>query len=138
MPTFSQPVKNNQIIIVVALSLKTGAIRHSFKALVDTGAQITAVSLNAVEQLGLTPIAAPEVRVATGQSVRTFAYRAWVDIPIQYNKVVPKVEAGSFFWGKELPVVGLSYNPEGYDVLLGMDLLGIFHVDYLQQHNDLE
>lgn len=128
MPTFHQEVVNNQIIIVVALSIGSGGARFSFNALLDTGAQITAISPNVVEQLGLVPIGDSEVTVANGQTVSTYEYYAWVDIPIQYTQSVPQAGQGSFFMGKELLVAGLPYNPAGYDVLLGMDLLGIFHV----------
>ena len=128
MPTFEQPVVNNQIIIDVALSLGTEAARYSFRALLDTGAQITAISPNVVQSLGLTPIGTIGLTVASGQTVPTFEYRAWVDIPVQYDQVAPTDRASSFFSGKELSVAGLGYNPDGYDVLLGMDLLGMFHL----------
>ena len=128
MPTFHQPVVNNQIIVVVALSLGPGEERYSFNALLDTGAQITAISPNVVEKLGLVPIGTLGLTVASGQTVPTFQYRARVDIPIQYAQAVPEGGSDSFVTGKELLVAGLTYEPDGYDVLLGMDLLGIFHV----------
>lgn len=128
MPTFHQQVVNNQIIIAVALSIGSGEARYSFNALLDTGAQITAISPNVVERLGLVPIGETAVTVANGQTVPTYQYHAWVDIPIQYTQTAPQAGQGNFFKGKELLVAGLSYNPWRYDLLLGMDLLGIFHV----------
>lgn len=128
MPTIHQQVVNNQIIVVVALSVGPGEARYSFNALLDTGAQITIISPNVVERLGLVPIGETDVTVASGQTVPAFQYHAWVDIPIQYTQAVPQAGQGSFFMGKELLVAGLPYNPRGYDVLLGMDLLGIFHI----------
>lgn len=128
MPTFSQPIVDNQMVLNVGLSLRAGEPRHFFKALLDTGAQITAISPNVVGQLGLNPISPLSLEVANGQAVSTFEYRAWVDIPIQYSHATPEGGADSFFSGRELSVAGLTYNPDGYDVILGMDLIGIFHV----------
>ena len=30
--------------------------------------------------------------------------------------------------GKQLSVAGLPYRPQGYDVILGMDFIGTFHI----------
>ena len=35
--------------------------------------------------------------------------------------------SGNFFYGNQLSVAGLPYDPNGYDVIMGMDLIGIFH-----------
>ena len=128
MPTFRQPVQNNQIIINVGLSLKAGDPRHIFKALLDTGAQLTAISPNVVRLLGLEPADLVEVTVASGQSVPVLKYRAWVDIPVQYAEVSPTPEGGNFFSGKEIPVVGFGHSPGEYDVILGMDIIVLFHM----------
>ncbi len=126
MPTFSQAVVDGRIIINVGLSVRAGEPRHGFRALLDTGAQSTAISPNVVGQLGLLPTGSLNLVVASGQTIPTFQYSAWVDIPIQYPQAAP--EGGTnFFSGKELSVAGLIYNPDGYDVLLGMDMIGIFH-----------
>jgi hypothetical protein len=34
--------------------------------------------------------------------------------------------------GDQLSVAGLPYQPDGYDVLLGMDIIGIFHITIYQ------
>ena len=128
MPTFHRPVVDNQIIVIVTLSCGPGEKRYSFNALLDTGSQITAISPNVVAKLGLVPIGEIGLTVANGQTVPTFQYRARVEIPIQFTQAVPKGGSDNFFMGNELFVAGLTYEPNGYDVLLGMDLLGIFHV----------
>ena len=128
MPTFEQPVVGNQIIVIVTLSAGPGEPAYNFRALLDTGATATAISPTAVRQLGLVPIGDTEVTVANGQTETAFTYFARVDIPIQYPQSVPPGTSGSFLWGKELVVVGLAYQPDGYDVILGMDIIGIFHV----------
>ena len=70
--------------------------------------------------------------VASGESVDTFQYRARVDIPIGYTEVHPSPRPQSFFMGDQLTVAGLPYQPDGYDVLLGMDIIGIFHITIYQ------
>ena len=62
-----------------------------------------------------------------GERVETFLYYARVDIPIPYNDAA-KSGTEHFFMGNEIPVAGLPYQPDDYDVILGMDLIGIFHV----------
>ena len=65
--------------------------------------------------------------MASGASISTHKYRARVDIPVGYNTLDAE-GSGSFFYGNDLSVGGLPHNPDGYDVLLGMDLIGIFHI----------
>ena len=38
------------------------------------------------------------------------------------------------FWGKEINVVELPYQPENYDVLLGMDFLAGFRMTLYKSH----
>ena len=132
MPSFEQPVTDNQIIITVALSRGPGESRLPFRALVDTGAQVTAISPNVVRSLHLVPTRPIGLTVASGESVGTFQYRARVDIPIGYTEVRPSPRPQSFFMGDQLSVAGLPYQPDGYDVLLGMDIIGIFHTTIYQ------
>lgn len=132
MPTFEQPVVDKRIIITVALSRGPGNQTVAFKALVDTGAQVTAISPNVVRSLQLVPTGKLGLTVASGQTVDTYQYRARVDIPIGYTQVAPGGGAQSFFMGNQLTVAGLTYQPSGYDVLLGMDLLGMFHITMYQ------
>ena len=126
MPSFEQPVVDNQTIITVGVS-KSGEQRYTFKALVDTGAQTTTISPRAIEALGLVPTGLISLTVASGTSISTHKYRARVDIPIGYN-AFDVGGSRDFFYGDELTVCGLPRNPHGYDVLLGMDLIGIFHI----------
>ena len=66
--------------------------------------------------------------VASGETVSTFQYRARVDIPIGFTEERPDPQPQNFFMGNLLSVAGLPYQPDGYDVLLGMDIIGIFHI----------
>ena len=132
MPSFEQPVTDNQIIITVALSRGPGESPLTFEALVDTGAQVTAISPKVVKSLQLVPTGPLGLTVASGESVGTFQYRARVDIPIGYTEAHPSPRSQSFFMGDQLSVAGLPYQPDGYDVLLGMDIIGIFHITIYQ------
>ena len=66
--------------------------------------------------------------VASGQEMGTLQYSSRVDIPIGYN--APLISGGvqRFLMGHQLFVAGLPYLPNGYDVLLGMDFIGGFHI----------
>ena len=127
MPSFEQQVENNQIIIVVAVRLGSTDTAHYYKALLDTGAQVTAIAPKVVDDLKLTPIRPLKLTVASGEEVKSFQYRARVYIPINYNTTNPP-GAQPFLMGNQLTVAGLPYQPDGYDVLLGMDLIGSFHM----------
>lgn len=127
MPSFSQDITDNRIIITVAIRIGPEAETSLYRALLDTGAQVTAISPRVVQQLGLIPTGTLKLTVASGQEVEVFQYHARVDIPIQYNMAHPP-GARPFLMGDQRFVVGLPYVPEGYDVLLGMDFIGMFHM----------
>ena len=125
MPSFEQQITNNRIIITVGVSLQGDQIRYK-RALVDTGATITLISPNTVADLALLPISAGNITVASGQQVDTFVYSCRVDIPIGHDRTGgPPTD---FLMGKQLNVVGLPYQPNDYDVILGMDIIGVFHI----------
>lgn len=126
MPSFSQQITDNRIIIVVQLTNDGGPTR-SFHALVDTGAQITAVSPRVVSELKLIPVAQTKLVTASGENVDSFRYRAKVDIPIAYNESSSS-ELANFRMGNNLLVAGLPYQRNDYDVILGMDFIGLFHI----------
>ena len=127
MPSFEQPVADNKIVIAVALSRGAGAPTVQFSALFDTGAQVTAISPEVVRSLDLIPTGRLGLTVASGQTVDTFQYRARVDMPIDYSAAL-EAEPRRFLMGNELTVAGLTYQPQGYDVILGMDFIGMFHI----------
>lgn len=126
MPSFSQQITDNRIIIVVQLTNDGGATR-SFHALVDTGAQITAISPRVVNELELIPVAQTKIVTASEENVDSFQYRARVDIPIAYNQSSSS-ELVNFRMGNNLLVAGLPYQRNDYDVILGMDFISLFHI----------
>ena len=129
MPSFSQAITNNRIIISVSVALGPDSPRTVYQALLDTGAMITAISPKVVQDLQFLPTGVTLLTVANGQQSEAFEYDAWVDIPIQYSAAAASGQrTDSFWWGAQLPVIGLPYQPDDYDVILGMDLIGIFHV----------
>ena len=132
MPTFEQEVVDNQIIIDVSLAVESKAVPIRFRALLDTGAQTTAVSPEVVRQLDLVPARPITLTVASGAPVDTFQYRAWVAIPIAYTPIAytpnPRPEPSHFQIGNHLFVAGLPYRPNDWDVILGMDFIGTFHI----------
>jgi hypothetical protein len=127
VPSFEQQIVNNRIVIFVDVSRGTGQPALQYHALLDTGAEVTAVSPKVVQNLNLLPIRATTLTVASGALVTTLEYRARVDIPITHN-VAGSPEPSQFLYGKDLFVVGLPFQPIDYDVILGMDLIGFFHI----------
>ena len=128
MPSFQQRVKDNQIVIHVDVTRDSVSPAYRrYNALFDTGATSTLVSPRVIEDLNLVVIRPASLAVASGQTVRTFAYNAGVYIPISHN-VVGSSNPGQFLFGKDLTVLGLTYQPADYDIILGMDIIGIFHI----------
>ncbi|MYE53650.1 MAG: retroviral-like aspartic protease [Chloroflexi bacterium] len=125
MPSFEQQITNNRIIIAVRVSRQGEDVPYR-RALVDTGATITAISPNVVSELGLSPIGLASTTVASGQQVDTYQYYSRVDIPIGHY--IDQAPPTDFLMGRQLTVVGLPYQPNDYDVILGMDIIGMFHI----------
>ena len=96
-------------------------------ALVDTGATSTLVSPKVIADLNLVAIRQTYLTVASGQAVRTLVYNAGVYIPISHS-VVGSPDPGQFLFGKDLTVLSLPYRPQDYDIILGMDIIGILHI----------
>lgn len=128
MPSFSQNITDNRIIIVVAVSEGAGRPVTNFRALLDTGATLTAVSPAVVNAVGLLPTGTMPLTVASGTTFEALQYSARIDIPIEYAVAHKPDEPQQFLVGNQLVVAGLPYQPDGYDVILGMDLIGTFHM----------
>jgi len=121
MPTFGQNITNNQIIISAGVSnpgLKPG---QTYSAIVDTGAQMTMASAQAIEEIGLKPVGHMRVMGITGPDT-VIKYKASVDIPVSVNN--NSVLAS----GRDLEVVAMPQDLGEFDVLLGMDFLLAFHI----------
>lgn len=130
MPSFEQAITNNRIIVIVDVCRAAGEQGFSFKALLDTGATITGISPKVVEALQLAPLGTISLSVASGDTIETARYHARVDIPIGVAVASQPDEQRQerFLMGRDLFVSGLPYQPEEYDVILGMDFIGAFHI----------
>ena len=125
MPTFRGQVQNGQILLFATIMADGGGA--SLPALVDTGAQRTMISPKVVKEANLSPIGYTQIVPASGKPIRTEKYRANLGISIAQGNV-------GFVTGSELDVAGLPFQPENFDILLGMDLLRHFH---FMMHGDL-
>lgn len=127
MPSLEQTIVNNRVIIQASITSKAGEGPHLFSALLDTGAQITAISPRVVSELGLLPTGKRTLVVASGQVVEVLEFCARVDLPIDHL-VTSSRETRPFLMGQQLFVAGLPYQPGDHDVIFGMDFLGSFHI----------
>ena len=134
MATFSGAIENGQIIFKTWLSLPGRAVDlsspNSFSALLDTGAQLTSISANVATRLGLVSTGAVTITPVTGQPIALPKYRVRIDIPIGGTVALPGGGTASqpVLSGKEIDVAELPYQPNNYDVLLGMDFLFGYHL----------
>ena len=132
MATFATQVQNNQILFAVCVSKVPNQEKDllTYQALFDTGAQMTMISEKVVQEVGLQPISDIDITPVSGKPIKTESYMARLDIPIAQNVVLPdgKVDSQPNLFGKEIEVAKLPYDPVNYDVLLGMDFIGLFHI----------
>ena len=132
MPTFIGEIKNNQIILISAISISGNdkPIPKPYKSLLDTGAQGTLISEKIVREIGLSAIGHAEILPVNGDPITTKKYRIRIDIPISSNVMSPSGGVGieTVLRGKDMDVALLPYQPINHDVLLGMDFLSAFHL----------
>ena len=121
MPTFSQPVENGQILILASLLDDAEETTGSYTSLLDTGAQSTMISPKVVKEADLKAIGYSEIVPVTGGPIRTENYRIGLSIPIIRG-------SNTFISGMRLEVALLPFQPDNFDILLGMDFLMSFHL----------
>ena len=132
MPTFTGQVKDNQIILISAISISGDAQPNPkpYDSLLDTGAQGTLISERVVNEVGLSAIGYAEIMPVHGEPISTKKYRIRIDLPISSGIVLPGGNVGTetILRGMDLDVALLPYQPANHDVLLGMDFLSVFHL----------
>ena len=132
MPTFGGQIKNNQIIFLSAVSVPGAGVLNPkyYNCLLDTGAQRTLISEKVVVEVALTSIGTTGIIPASGEVITTNKYRIRLDIPIGSETVftggVVKPEIA--YRGKDMDVAQLPYQPNNYDILLGMDFISAIHL----------
>ena len=131
MPSFRDEIVDGQIILTAVVSLvQRRRIEERinpdtvvpYKALLDTGAQSTMISQKVVDQTGLVAVGIVEISGVSGEVLEAEKFRAGIGIPI------PAGETATFMAGRELEVSLLPFQPENFDILLGMDFLEVFHL----------
>lgn len=133
MPTFHGEIIDRQILLTAHVARPSGKPAQEaevvpFRALLDTGATITSVSMRVVNALRLAPDSWRPVTGVHG-TVTTPTYSVNIAVPITEPVPNPAGETShTFSRGANLEVALLKIQPETFDVLLGMDLLESFHL----------
>ena len=136
MATFSGRVVNSQIVLVVWVTISgdTQVLGNpkAYKALLDTGAQVTMVSGKVVEEVGLIASGFFPISGVTGDTITANKYKVRIDIPIirETKNFAGDARKEPVASGKDIDVAlfPASFKPEAFDVLLGMDFLYGFHL----------
>lgn len=105
---------------------------ETFRALLDTGASISSISQKVVDTLALLPDGWTSVTGIHG-SEETPTYTISLHVPI--SELVDGGKAAlTFSRGRNLDVALLAFQPDDFDVLLGMDILTGFHLTIFGEH----
>lgn len=97
---------------------------HPYYALVDTGAQVSAIGPHVVDRFGADPYLTTMMRTASGVAEPAHLFRANIGI------AAPDTDAADFLW-TPLNAIGLMRTQPGYDVILGMDILSRVHASLI-------
>ncbi|MCY3893682.1 MAG: retroviral-like aspartic protease family protein [Acidimicrobiaceae bacterium] len=127
MPTISVAAQDGKVLIGVAVLVPRSARQdpEPFQALVDTGAQVSAIGPRVVERFGADPYLTTTMRTASGVAEPAHLYRAIIGV------TAPDTDAANFLW---VPVnaVGLPRAQPGYDVIVGLDILARVHASLIE------
>lgn len=127
MPTFMKAVEDRQIIFDVQIHTPEQPDRvETFRALMDTGAQVTAVSSRVITTLDPMLVDRGQMVLADNSPVECGIYSLEVGVPVNIGSDGQQVAVMSS--GRPLRVMALPRRPNGYEVLLGMDLLSVYHI----------
>lgn len=132
MATFIGNIIDRQIILDVNVSIaeEGGTNPFQYRALLDTGSQISMISRNTVQDVKLVAIGHMNIMSVTGSVAPVEKFRIRLDVPIPKDLALPGgiIVPNSVSSGMDLEVGKLLYNPVNYDVLLGMDFITAFHI----------
>ena len=79
------------------------------------------------------PIGVGVIRPATGGLTEVLKFYAGVRLPIhnvEFSREGATKEG--YTRGKKLDVFGLPFQPNNYDVILGMDIISLFHITFFK------
>ena len=134
MPTVTIEISGNEIRHVADVALPNpsnpaqpfGPAPIRFSALVDTGSTNTGVTQGVVDALGAEQIGVEDIWHADGALLTTPSYKIIVGIPITTS--LDSGETRTYVSGESLIVDLIPDQPDGIDIILGMDLLRRFHI----------
>lgn len=119
-------IRRGQIVTEVELATAVPGEGGQFAGLIDTGAQESGISERVIDRLAAIAPLAPDkysqIAPLGGSPVETPAYRLWMGLRFEDVANEPSFGGGfGSFW--QIP-----RRPEGFDVLVGMDIIERFSV----------
>ncbi len=94
-----------------------------FKALIDTGAQATCITANVAAAIGLIPLGKKTVSGVGGTQSHNY-YLFNIGFPMGVLGPNNILSGQVFFFANSIQGVELAMTGSGFDVLLGMDVIG--------------
>ena len=87
---------------------------------------MTGVTSRLVAEIGSVPVGRGAIVPASGDPIETTCFGLHLSIPVDQLSGDGKFR--TFAVGRSVVAFELPYQPSDYDVLLGMDVLGDFHI----------
>ena len=136
MPSHSVPIKHNRVFLpVLVLDPERGLVgdwdHHEFVALVDTGATTSMIAQRVVQRLEFAIIGTDKFIPATGVPTETTLHRVALAVPTETEHNETSSET-TFTIQDGVLVLKMPKPLQGFDVVIGMDVLMDFHI---QIHN---
>lgn len=135
MPTFHGQILNSQIILNVGVQDDAGKNEPlGYRALIDTGAQSSAISTKVVSELGLEPIGWREIFGVHGpKETSEYVVKLALTITEIIGERAPAQQTFTRLKDRSR-VTELNIESHNFDVLLGMDFLVHFHITIYGDH----
>ena len=135
MSSHSVQIEDNRVLLpVLVLDTEQGRpdslSGNEFTALVDTGATHSMISGQVVQGLNLATVGTDTFMPANGEPTSTTLHSVALAVPVasEPHEMLPSVETRTFSIRDGVVVLKMPKPLEGFDVVIGMDVLMDFRI----------